>query len=130
MSSKIPFMQQPHFPMTFLFNIHKSVYFCKVVTLESVLFSNFLHYRIEYYFMEAPRPITPKPGGHDPEFFRIGASALRGVHPSETMMHFPLFQISFLFSKNCLTLWTILNILLFPDKFFDFRPPKFLMTFF
>src|SRR6218665_2192893 len=54
----------------------------------------------------------------------------RGVHPSETMMHFPLFQISPLFSKNFRTLRKIFTILPFPNKFLDFHPPKFLMTFF
>jgi len=41
--------------------------------------------------------------------------------PSEAMMHFPLFQISLLFSK-------IFPILPFTKKF-DFHLPKFLMTF-
>ena len=34
-----------------------------------------------------------------------GWVAGRGVHPPETMMHFPLFQISPLFSKNFKILW-------------------------
>src|SRR6218665_1365673 len=46
------------------------------------------------------------------------------------MMHFPLFQISPLFSENCRTLRKIFIILPFPEKFLDFHPPKFLMTFF
>ena len=51
--------------------------------------------------------------------------------PPETMMHFPpLFQISPLFQKNFRTFWKILTILPFPEKFLDFHPPKFLMTFF
>src|SRR6218665_252193 len=45
------------------------------------------------------------------------------------MMHFPPFQISSLFSKNFQTLWRIFQILPFPEKFFHFHPPKFLMTF-
>ena len=53
----------------------------------------------------------------------------RGVHPPETMMHFPLFQISPYFRKIFWTLRKIFAILLFPDKFLDFHPPKFLMTF-
>src|SRR6218665_2391855 len=44
------------------------------------------------------------------------------------MMHFPLFQISPLFSKHFQTLWKICNILPFPEKFLDFHRPKFLMT--
>src|SRR6218665_3149624 len=51
--------------------------------------------------------------------------------PPETMMHFPpLFQIFPLFSKNFQTPWKICQLLPFPDKFFHFHPPKFLMTFF
>src|SRR6218665_3833392 len=51
--------------------------------------------------------------------------------PSETMMHFrPLFQIFPLFSRNFQTLRKMLTILPFPEKFLDFHPPKFLMTFF
>src|SRR6218665_1423033 len=45
-------------------------------------------------------------------------------------MHFPLFQISPLFSKNFLTFWKISKILPFPDKISYFHPPKFLTTFF
>src|SRR6218665_1172080 len=50
--------------------------------------------------------------------------------PPEVMMHFPLFHISPLFSKNFKTLWKISKMLPFPEKNFDFHPPKFLMTFF
>src|SRR6218665_863227 len=46
------------------------------------------------------------------------------------MMHFPPVSDSPLFSKNFQTLWKILKILPFPEKFLDFHPPKFLMTFF
>src|SRR6218665_1655295 len=46
------------------------------------------------------------------------------------MMHFPLFQISPLFSKNFLTFWKISEILPFPDKISYFHLPKFLTTFF
>src|SRR6218665_1254951 len=46
------------------------------------------------------------------------------------MMHFPLFQISPLFSNNFPTLKKIFTILPFPENFLDFHPPKFLMTFF
>jgi len=55
----------------------------------------------------------------------------RGVHPPlRPWCISPLFQISPLFSKNVQTLWKIFNILPFPEKFLDFHPPKFLMTFF
>src|SRR6218665_4194661 len=51
--------------------------------------------------------------------------------PPEAMVHFPsLFQIPHLFSINFHTLWKIFKILPFPEKFLDFHPPKFLMTFF
>src|SRR6218665_17639 len=55
-----------------------------------------------------------------------------GVHPSDTMMHSPLFQIFpyFLGPTNVQILSKIFKILPFPDKFLDFHPPKFLMTFF
>src|SRR6218665_117891 len=46
------------------------------------------------------------------------------------MMHFPLFQISPLFSKNFRTQRKIFKLLPFLEKFLDFHPPKFLMTFF
>src|SRR6218665_1728633 len=46
------------------------------------------------------------------------------------MMHFPLFQISPLFSKKFLTFWKISESLPFPDKISYFHPPKFLTTFF
>ena len=60
------------------------------------------------------------------------ASRARGVHPPETMMHFPLFQIPPIFEKisDFRTLRNIFTILTFPDKFLDFHPSKFLMTFF
>ena len=45
-------------------------------------------------------------------------------------MHFPPVLDFPLFSKNFRTLRNIFAILLFPDKFLDFHPPKFLMTFF
>ena len=45
-------------------------------------------------------------------------------------MHFPLFQIFPLFPRNFLTPWKISQILPFPEKFLNFHPPKFLMTFF
>src|SRR6218665_997596 len=46
------------------------------------------------------------------------------------MMHFPTrFRFPSLFSKKFQTLWTIFTILPFPEKFLDFHPPKFLMTF-
>ena len=51
--------------------------------------------------------------------------------PSETMMHFPpCFRFSPLFSKNFQTLRKIFTILPSPEKFLDFHPPKFLMTFY
>src|SRR6218665_3020584 len=46
------------------------------------------------------------------------------------MMHFPLFQISPLFSKFFFTFWKISEILPFPDKISYFHLPKFLTTFF
>src|SRR6218665_2071531 len=42
----------------------------------------------------------------------------------------PLFQIFPLFSKKCRTQRKIFTILPFPDKFLDFLPRKFPMTFF
>jgi len=50
--------------------------------------------------------------------------------PSETMMHFPLFQISPLFLKNFRTFGNFFTILPFPEKCLHFHPPKFLTTFF
>src|SRR6218665_2784541 len=50
--------------------------------------------------------------------------------PSETMMHFPLFQISPLFSKKFRALRKILKMLPFPEKFLDFHPPKFFSPYF
>ena len=50
--------------------------------------------------------------------------------PPEAMMHFPSVSDFLLFQKNFQTLWKIFQILPFPEKFFDFHPPKFLMTFF
>src|SRR6218665_939935 len=51
---------------------------------------------------------------------------MRGVHPPETMMHFPpCFRKIFGLSEIFLQLF-----LPFPDKFFDFHPQQFLMTFF
>src|SRR6218665_1248303 len=46
------------------------------------------------------------------------------------MMHFQMFQIFPLFSKNIKILWEISYILSFPEKISDFHSPKFLMTFF
>src|SRR6218665_1061518 len=45
------------------------------------------------------------------------------------MMHSSVSDFP-LFSKKFRTLRKIFRILLFPDKFLDFPPPKFLMTFF
>ena len=45
-------------------------------------------------------------------------------------MHFSPVSDFPLFSKNVQTLWTIFKILPFPEKFFDFHPPKFLMILF
>src|SRR6218665_2684396 len=53
----------------------------------------------------------------------------RGVHPPETMMHFPPVSDFPLFSENFQTLRKIFTILPFPEKFLHFHPPKFLMTF-
>src|SRR6218665_572084 len=51
--------------------------------------------------------------------------------PPETMMHFPpVSDFPPPFSKNFLTLKKIFTILPFSEKFLDFHPPKFLMTFF
>src|SRR6218665_1937970 len=72
--------------------------------------------------------ITPRGGdlgglwGRSPKF--------RGVHPLEAMMHFLLCFRFPLFPKKFLTPWKISQILPFPEKFFNFHPPKFLMTFF
>ena len=49
---------------------------------------------------------------------------------SEATMHSPLFQISPYFRKRFRTPWKFLPILPFPKKFFDFHPPKCLLTFF
>src|SRR6218665_28840 len=50
--------------------------------------------------------------------------------PPETMMHFPpVSDFPPPFSENFLTLRKIFTILPFPEKFLDFHPPKFLMTF-
>src|SRR6218665_2473881 len=47
------------------------------------------------------------------------------------MMHFPLcFRFPPLFSKKFQTPLKIFQILPFPENFVDFRPPKFLLTFF
>ena len=56
----------------------------------------------------------------------INRCKLRGVHPPETMMHFPLFQISPYFRK-IFRLWGKFSQF---EKFLHFHPPKFLMTFF
>ena len=61
---------------------------------------------------------------------QVGLAADRGVHPPEAMMHFPLCFRFPLVPKNFLTPWKISLILPFHEKFFDFHPPKFLMTFF
>ena len=57
----------------------------------------------------------------------------RGVHPPEALMHFPpcfrFSPLSPLFPKNFLTPWKISQFLPFPEFFFYFHPPKFLMTF-
>src|SRR6218665_1370456 len=45
------------------------------------------------------------------------------------MMHFPPVSDFPLFSKKFQTLRKIFTMLPFPDKFLDFHPPKFLMTF-
>src|SRR6218665_3883789 len=61
----------------------------------------------------------------------VSAELYRGVHPSRGHDAFsPLFQISHLFSKNFQTLWKFLKMLPFPEKFLDFHPSKFLMTYF
>ena len=50
---------------------------------------------------------------------------LRQRRPSpKAMMHFPLFQISPLFSKNFWTFWKISKIFPFPEKISHFHPPK------
>src|SRR6218665_2764204 len=46
------------------------------------------------------------------------------------MMHFPPVSDPPLFQKKIRTFWTIFTILPFPEKFLDFHPPKFVMTFF
>src|SRR6218665_2456304 len=57
----------------------------------------------------------------------VSFSKYRG--PPEAMMHFSPVSDSPLFSKNFQTLWSIFSILPFPNKFLDFHPPKFLVTF-
>ena len=54
----------------------------------------------------------------------------RGVHPHWGNDAFPTVSDSPYFRKYFQTLWKIFSILPFPDKFFDFHPQKFLMTFF
>ena len=61
------------------------------------------------------------------EMFAV-ISCSQGRPSPEAMMHFPLFQISPLFSTNFQTLWKIPKMLPFPEKIFDFHPPKFIMT--
>ena len=51
------------------------------------------------------------------------------IHP-EAMMHFPSVSDFPPFPKNFQTPWKISKTLPFPEKLFDFHPPKFLMTFF
>src|SRR6218665_64796 len=47
-------------------------------------------------------------------------AVMQGVHPPETMMHFPLFQIFASYFRKIFRL---------RGKFFHFHPPKFMMTF-
>ena len=54
----------------------------------------------------------------------------RGVHFPWGHDAFPPVSDFPLFSKNFQTLSNIFKILPFPEKFLDFHPPKFLMTFF
>src|SRR6218665_1462793 len=49
---------------------------------------------------------------------------------SVTMMHFPSVSDFPLFSTHFQTPWKIFPNFTFPETFFDFHPPKFLMTFF
>src|SRR6218665_1259501 len=63
-------------------------------------------------------------------FIRLCVQAPGASIPLEAMMHFPPVSDFPLFSTNFQTLWKIFKILPFPEKFFDFHPPKFLMTFF
>jgi len=51
--------------------------------------------------------------------FSVHTSFTRGVHPSEAMMHFPLFQISPLYFNNFQTLWKMLTFYHFPTKRFS-----------
>ena len=53
----------------------------------------------------------------------MNVAKARGVHPSEAMMHFPLFQIPPYFRKSFRLCGN------FSKKCFVFHPPKFLMTF-
>src|SRR6218665_310534 len=56
--------------------------------------------------------------------------ATRGVHPPETMMHFPpCFRFPPV-SEKFSDFQKFFTIVPFPEKFLDFHPPKFLMTFF
>ena len=54
----------------------------------------------------------------------IGLDEPRGVHPPETMMHFPPVSDFPLFSKKFQTRWKIFKMLPFPEKFLDFHPPS------
>jgi len=50
-----------------LFNINKSVYFCKVSSLESVLISYFLTLQDMIIFHKDPTTPTPKSVDRDPQ---------------------------------------------------------------
>ena len=50
----------------------------------------------------------------------VTLSVTRGVHPSEAMMHFPLFEISPYFRKKFQTPWKIFPISAFPKKILIF----------
>ena len=53
-----------------------------------------------------------------------------GVHPPWDHDAFPPVSDFPLFQKKFRTFWEIFTILPFPEKFLNFHPPKFLMTFF
>src|SRR6218665_3296119 len=60
---------------------------------------------------------------------RLHIPQLKQGHPPETMMHFPLFQISPLFSKKCSNSYEHFQNFTFSRKIsWIFHPPKFLMT--
>ena len=90
---------------------------------KSPIFSIYhVHKKIGFF---TPSPVRMRP--HEPDPLPSWTSTCRGVHPSEAMMHFPpVSDFPPIFEKFS----DSVEILPFPEKFLDFHPPKFLMTFF